>query len=431
MPPKPGGDASGRQNLVQLIELRWIALLGQLLTIAVVAYGFGIRLPLQAMSLVLLALLLLNLTTTYRVRALSRIGVGNVELLAGLLADVAALTALLYFSGGVTNPFIFLYPLQVTLGAVLLEGWAQWFIVATTTLCFGGLSLWYVPLALPNGGVEELFELHVIGLFVCFVLDATLLAVFISRINRNFRLRDQRLAAMRQRAAEEDNIVRMGLLASGAAHELGTPMATMAVILGDWQRMDVFRNDPELNQEVGDMQNEVQRCKQIVNGILRSAGEAPGEASAITTVRGFLDETVDEWRTSRSTNCLVYEPGFSSERTIVSDAVLKQVIHNLLDNAQEASPDWIGMTGRIEDYTLHIAVRDRGPGFTQKTLEQLGTPYNSSKGRPGGGLGLFLVFNVVRKLGGRLNAENRAEGGAAVTLALPLAAISTPDHGTD
>lgn len=430
LPPNPGDDASGRQNLIQLIELRWIALLGQLFTIALVWYGFGIELRLGAMGLVLLGLLLLNLATVFRVRALADVAVGNAELLTGLLFDVAALTALLYFSGGITNPFIFLYPLQVTLGAVLLEGWAQWVIVATTTLCFAGLTQWYEPLSLPNGGVEELFELHSVGLFVCFLLDATLLAVFVSRINRNFWIRDQRLAAMRQRAAEEDNIVRMGLLASGAAHELGTPMATMAVILGDWRRMEVVQKDPELLQEISDMQGEVQRCKQIVNGILRSAGEAPGEASAITTVRQFMDQTVEEWRNTRQVGALDYTPPVRGGQTIVSDAVLKQAIHNILDNALEASPDWVGVAGWIGDEKLHVLVRDRGPGFAPEILGQLGTPYNSSKGTAGSGLGMFLVFNVVRKLGGHLSAENRTQGGAEVSVELPLAAISVPENGT-
>jgi len=427
-PPQPGDDASGQQNLTQLIQLRWIALLGQLITIAVVWYGFGIELQLGAMGTVLFGQLVLNLATIYRVRMLTAMPVGNTELLAGLLFDVAALTALLYFSGGVTNPFIFLYPLQVTLGAVLLEGRAQWVLVATTSLCFAGLTRWYVPLSLPNGDIGELFELHNVGLFVCFLLDAALLAVFVSRINRNFRSRDQRLAAMRQRAAEEDNIVRMGLLASGAAHELGTPMATMAVILGDWRRMAVFQNDPELLQEITDMQDEVQRCKTIVNSILRSAGEAPGEASAITSVRQFLDETVEEWRNSRSVEWLDYTPPVRGGQTIVSDAVLRQVIHNIMDNALEASPQWVGVVGWISDKRLHVLVRDRGPGFTTEILDHLGTPYNSSKRTAGSGLGLFLVFNVVRKLGGRVTAENRIGGGAEVTVELPLAAISVPDH---
>lgn len=421
--PQAGEDASGHQNLAQLIYLRWIALVGQVVTIAFVRYAFGIELNLRAMGSILGALLVLNLLSTYRIQAFHRVPVRNAELLAGLLFDVVGLTALLYFSGGVTNPFIFLFPLQVTLGAVLLEGWAQWAIVEITIVCFGGLTRWYVPLAVPQGGVAELFHLHIIGLFVCFILDATLLAVFVSRINRNIRNRDARLAALRQRAAEEDHIVRMGLLASGAAHELGTPMATMAVILGDWRHMALFHDRPDLLQEINDMQVAVERCKQIVNGILRSSGEARGEAPAVTTPQNFVADTVKEWRSTRAVNRVESRIRIYDERPMVSDPVLKQVICNVLDNALEASPLSVSLNAWQHQGTLCISVRDEGPGFAPNVLKALGKPYNSSKGRAGGGLGLFLVFNVVRKLGGNVTAENRVTGGAEVTVELPLAAL--------
>ncbi len=136
-------------------------------------------------------------------------------------------------------------------------------------------------------------------MLVCFALDAALLVFFVTRINRNLRERDARLATLRQRAAEEDHIVRIGLLASGAAHELGTPLATLSVILGDWRRMPVLAADPELVGEIDAMEAEVQRCKAILTGILVSAGEARGESAALTTLHTFLDDFVEDWREAR------------------------------------------------------------------------------------------------------------------------------------
>lgn len=425
--PASGGDVSGRQNLLQLIQLRWIALFGQVVTILIVEYGLRFDLRIELMAIILAGLAILNILSTYRVSN-PQSEVSNTELLASLLFDVGALTALLYLSGGVTNPFIFLYPLQVTLGAVLLEGWAQWAVVWITVACFAGLTHWYLPLPLPAGGMPELSDLYVFGLFLCFVLDATLLAIFVSRINRNFRNRDARLAALRQRAAEEDHIVRMGLLASGAAHALGTPMSTMAVILGDWQRMPVFRRHPELLREISDMETEVQRCKAIITGILRSAGEPRGEAPAITTAGRFIEEAVEEWRSSRSVEHFDYKVSLAKECTMVADPVLKQVIYNVLDNALEASADGVSFEASRDDDTLFLAVRDQGPGFAPEILDELGKPYNTSKGREGGGLGLFLVYNVVRKLGGSITVENRTGGGAEVRVELPLAALSVEDN---
>src|SRR5207237_5915878 len=138
----------------------------------------------------------------------------------------------------------------------------------------------------------------------CFLLNASLLVIFIGRIGRNLRQRDATLANLRQRAAEEEHIVRMGLLATGAAHELGTPLATLSVILGDWARMAPFAAEPELREEIEEMQVQLQRCKSIVSGILLSAGEARGEAPAETTLHEFLDELVDEWLNTRPVTVL-------------------------------------------------------------------------------------------------------------------------------
>jgi len=425
MTPDPvlGRDPAGRHNLLQLIQLRWIAVTGQLLTIAFVRVVFGIDLPWAAMASIISGLVLVNLVSLYRLRKFTHLEVRNAELLAGLLIDVAVLTALLYFSGGAANPFIFLYPLQVTLAAVLLEGGAQWVVAGVTVLCFAGLMRWSVPLVLPEGGIARLFELHVTGMLVCFVLDAALLAIFVGRINRNFRQRDARLAAMRQRAAEEDHIVRMGLLASGAAHELSTPLSSLSVILGDWRRMPVFWQNPELLAEIADMQAEVTRCKTIVTGILMSAGETRGEAPVVTTIQGFLGKLVDDWRASHANTYLGFFLDADGEQPIVSDSALKQIIVNVLDNACEASPKWVSLVVVQDEDSLTLSVRDRGPGFAPAMLTQIGKPYQSSKGKPGGGLGLFLVVNVVRKLGGIVTAENQPDGGACVTLKLPLAAL--------
>lgn len=422
------GDTTGLKNLLLLVQLRWIAVGGQIVTMGVVHEALDITLPYAAMLAVLAALVGLNLASLAWAR--NRTTVARPALFASLIFDVAALSTQLYLTGGATNPFIFLYVLQVTLGAVLLDAGSLWAMVAFTALCFAGLTLAYRPLQLGTTFGESLFGLHIAGMLICFMLDAALLAVFITRINRNLRQRDSHLANLRQQAAEEDHIVRMGLLASGAAHELGTPLATLSVILGDWRRMPVLTADPELSQEIDAMQAEVRRCKAIVTGILLSAGEARGESAAVTTLHAFLDDLVEDWRVARSVPNITYENRVRDDLPIVSDSALKQVICTVLDNAIEASPRWVGFEASREGEMLVLAVTDSGPGFAPEMLKQIGKPYRSSKGKPGGGLGLFLVVNVVRKLGGRVTAQNRLGGGAAVTLAFPLAALAIETRRT-
>ncbi|HUO23546.1 MAG TPA: ATP-binding protein [Caulobacteraceae bacterium] len=411
---------TARDNLFLLVQLRWIAVVGQVATMALVELGMGVRLPLAQMGAVLAVFGLGNLFSLVRLRGAAP--VTNIELLLNLTFDTLVLTALLYLSGGPTNPFTALYLLQVILGAVLLEAWATWAMVLVSLLCFVGMTFAYQPLILPPTG-PDLFELYIRGALVGFALDAVLLVFFISRINNNLRLRDQRLSALRQRAVEEEHIVRMGLLASGAAHELGTPLATLDVILGDWRQMPKLADDPELAAEIEDMRSEVARCKSIVTGVLLSAGEARAEAASAASLRGYLADIFEEWRARRAPPIATYDDSELSDRKVVADSALKQAITNVLDNAYEASPEAVFMRVRIEGDQLVIVIHDLGPGFTGAMLADIGRPYQSTKGRQGGGLGLFLVVNVVRKLGGRVQARNREIGGAEVKITAPLSAL--------
>lgn len=418
-------DAAGHRNMVQLVQLRWLAVGGQLATILFVHYGMGVNLPLLPMLALVLALVILNLVSMAALR--KRRGIANAELFAALLLDVAALTAQLYMSGGATNPFVSLFLLQVVLGSVLLDRWSSWAVVGVTSLCFAFLVIAYRPLALPASMGQSLFRLHVQGMWACFALMAVLLVLFVTRISGNLRARDAYLADMRQQAAEQDHIVRIGLLATGAAHELGTPLSSLSVALNDWQRMPQIAQTPDMAQEVAEMQAEVQRCKAIVTGILLSAGAERSDGSKPTTIHAFFDALVAEWRITRPYADLHYDNGFGEDMPVVADATLRQVIGNLLDNAFEASTGLISLTVTREDDRLAILVRDTGPGFPADILANIGKPYYSTKSRPGAGLGLFLVVNVVRKLGGEVLARNRTQGGAEVIVTLPLAALALHD----
>ena len=420
----PGAPSSvGARNMQQLVLLRWIAVVGQLLAIVVVHFGLGIALPLQPMLLIVAGLVLFNLASLLYQRQHSRSS--QVALLLALLVDVAALTAQLYLSGGIVNPFVFLYVLQVVLGAVLLPRHYSWLLVVVTSLCVAGLALAHGPVDLPANPARGLSDPYVQGLLVCFVLMAGLSVVFVGRIGAILRARDARLAALRQRAAEEEHIVRMGLLASGAAHELGTPLSTLAVILGDWQHLPHFTSDPELLQDVTEMQAQVLRCKAIVTGILQSAGETRGEAPRETTLSAFVDDIAEEWRRSRPGPEFVLRNRIddADDIAIIADTGLRQMLFNVLDNAMEASPQWLSLDASVADDTLRLVVMDRGPGFALEMLERIGKPYQSSKGTHGRGLGLFLSLNVARSLGGTIEAANLHAGGAAVTVTLPLLAL--------
>jgi two-component system, sensor histidine kinase RegB len=414
-------ETTNRKNLLLLVSLRWFAVVGQVGAIAVADVWLGIPLPIGKMAAVIAFLITLNLVTLYRYG--SGAVIADVELFVDLLLDVATLTVQLYLSGGATNPFVSLFLLQAVLGAVLLQTWFSWTIVAVTSGCFIWLTSFYTEIGFSEMNHEtsqfKIFDLHIYGMFICFLLAAVLLVLFVTRINRNLRDQDLRL-----QSAEEEHVVRIGLLASGAAHELGTPLATLSVILNDWERMPLFRANDDLATELAEMQGELARCKSIVSGILKSSGEARGESSELSNIVTFIEGVVDDWESSRKPTKLNYTNRLHDDIVIVSDLLLKQILFNVLDNAFEASPAWVGLDISRDGDLLVIAVRDAGSGFSPHMLAEFGKPYMSTKQRPGSGLGLFLVVNVLRKLGGKVSATNVPNGGAIVELSLPVTALS-------
>ncbi len=410
-------DAVAADNMRQLVQLRWLAVAGQLVTVLVVGLAWRVPLPLAALLAVIAGLALANLLFTVLLR---RHRVTNGGIFAALLFDVGALALQLFLTGGADNPFISLFLVQIVLGAILLEAWSAWVLVTVACAGFATLTYAHLPLRFPRSLTPAIADLYTWGGWLSFALVSGLLVLFSTRITRNLRARDAYLADLRARAIEADHLVRMGLFASGAAHELGTPLATLSVILGDWRRIPALAADPELAAELADMQAEVGRCKAIVTDILHAAGQPRGEALGRVAAGPFIDEVAAAWRDHP------HAPApFAVERapldgaTLVADPALRQAIWNLLDNAAEASPAGLAMTAVRTGAALVVAVVDEGPGLPAAILADPGQPTRSRKGE-GHGVGLYLAASVARRLGGRLEAVNRDGGGAEVRLVLPL-----------
>ncbi|TFI59338.1 HAMP domain-containing histidine kinase [Sphingomonas parva] len=421
--PGRSPNAAAVENMRQLIQLRWLAVIGQLVAILVAHFALRVPLPLAPLLAVVALLALVNVAFTLTLR---RLWLVPGELLLALLLDMAALTAQLYLSGGATNPFLSLYLLQVVLGAILLGPAMAWLPAVVAIVCWAFLSVRHLPLRLPPAIGTVPADLRLIGEWISFSMVAILLVLFIARISRNLAAREAYVAELRQRAAEEDGIVRMGLFASGAAHELGTPLSTLSVLISDWQRDPALGANPGFREELEEAQSELRRCRQIVSNILHSAGRSRGEAMASVPARALLEDVAADWRAVHGDTPLASRTDALAGTHVVADPALRQVISSLLDNAAEESPDGIALLGEVVGDQLRISILDSGPGFSDEQLARIGTLYQSSKG-PGRGLGLFLASNVARRLGGSLEAANRDDGGAVVRLLLPLASALPED----
>jgi two-component system sensor histidine kinase RegB len=425
--------ATHRKNLRVLISVRGVAFCAQIALILIAEYGFNIVLPIGWMFAVAGILVAFNLYSLYRAQSARPVGVG--DLFLGLLVDVGVLSAQLAFSGGTANPFVSVYMLPVIIGAVMLTQGLAWAIYGLTLVGYLTLAVlsFNQPMpAMPGmasmNGLVDRFNLHMHGMMLGYALSAGLLVFLIMRIRANLQARDDELTAIKTRALQEEHIVRTGLLAAGAAHELGTPLTTLSIILKDLHDLPLPRRKADFAEDVATMQSQVDRCKAIVSDILTATGQTRGEGGKPRALKAFLIELGEVWQAKHAFVDLRLSIA-TGETPVLADRIIEQAVCNLLDNAREASETngsrLVSCTATQTETDVVIEVIDEGPGFDEAVAERIGLPANSTKVAAARhrGHGLYLVAGTLRVLGGGLEWENRPQGGARVCMTIPLAAI--------
>lgn len=407
---------TNRQNLLQLLWLRAIAICGQIITILFVNYFLKISLPLTAMFSVVLILTILSCVSFYRYK--SQKNISDKSLFFELLFDVSALTTQLYFSGGISNPFISLFLLQVIISAILLRPIYAWLIGFMSIACYLWLSINFRELHAfhHHGESGDLFNLHLQGMLISYIFAAILLLIFVTKINKNLKARDQNISLLKQQSLEKEQVIRMGLLATGAAHELSTPLSTISVIINDWKEIDLSKE--ELKKDAKIIEVQLQRCKKIITEILSISKNDRAEQARIASAKTIFDDLINDWKIFRKPENLIYHFHSEDEKKIILDDILIQAFFNIFDNALEESPSWISINIRLTKTEVIITVKDRGKGFEQEILNKIGQPNNSAKN--GNGIGLFLAVKSLQHVEGKLKIENLPNLGAKVEVIIPL-----------
>lgn len=414
--PNPGTHTG---TLARLAGLRWMALAAMAATMAWAAFGLRMELPLPPLALIVCSLVLLNLRTAWRTRHPRP--VSHAEVLGHLLADVAALALVLYFTGGWANPFVSLFLLPVVIGATVLPAAHAGGLALATLAAYTTLGFHHVPLPhLHHEGGTDDFDLHLLGMWASFVLSAGVVAGFVVRLSASLRARDRELAEARERALRDQHVLALGTLAAGAAHRLGTPLGTMAVLLKD---MAADAPDPAAAADLSVLRTQVEACKGIVSDLLASAGRSRPEDGRAETVDRFLVRTVEAWQALRPGVRLHLKPvGPVPGPTILADRSLGDALQSLLDNAADASPDGIEMEARWSGGTLVVEIRDRGQGVPEHVLARAGLEATSTK-PDGHGVGLMIASSALERFGGRVRLRNRGAGGACTVMELPLGGL--------
>ncbi|HKQ26349.1 MAG TPA: ATP-binding protein [Burkholderiales bacterium] len=407
-------------NLRRLFFLRGIAVGGEILAIAAAVGLFGTPLPLTAMGAIIMLQAAVNVRTWMRLRRAAP--VSEAELFLELLADVAALTALLYLSGGSTNPFVSLYLLPLTIAATAFSARYAWAMAGLTIACYSALMFFYVPLGQGHEMHSSAFNLHVLGMWANFLVSAVLIASFVATMSASIRGRDRELAIARERALRDEQVVALGTFAAGAAHELGTPLSTIAVIARELERQ--YAADPSLRDDLHLLRTQVDNCKRIITSMTTAAGLARAGQAKRQSVEEFLAGVAEKWALIRpqvrlSLRC----GGTGSAPQIVGEETVRQTLINILNNAADASPQAVEIEGTWNAAELTIEVRDRGPGITDDIAEKAGRAFFSTKAA-GRGIGLFLANATIERLGGNVALFNRDDGGGCTRVTIPLARLA-------
>lgn len=415
-------DPPGLQNLRRLHALRNFAIAGQTLAVLTAVFGFGIPLPLLPMGVLIAGLTAANLITGRRIAGGRE--VTERELLGQLLLDAGTLAGLLYCSGGAYNPFVWLLLLPVAIAATLLRPAYTRLLAATTVACYSVLMVTHRPLPRDDLLLGHGFQLHVIGMWVGFVISAALMSYFVARMATTLREREHSLAQQREQALRDERLVALGALAAGVAHELGTPLSTMATLAHELQQEHARSgNVKDLQRQMLIFREQIDRCKQALKVMSASAGDLPVEEGRGVAADDYLREVNAEWRALRPRVQSTFSlQGDGPAPRLVADRTLSQALITILHNAADASPDEVSVNARWDSSSLTIDICDRGRGLTSGACASAGKQPFTTKA-DGLGLGLFLAHAVIGRLGGEVALLPRNGGGTCARVCLALAAL--------
>lgn len=417
--------AQSRVRLRTLIMLRWLAIIGQVAAVLFVRYGIDLEFPVGwAMAAIAVSVALnLGLIATRRSQELAR----EWEAAAQLAYDAVQLAVLLALTGGLQNPFVFLFIAPVAVSATILRPSITAMLAALTFACVAVISVWRLPLPWPEGGTLELPVLYELGVAAALLVGLGFTSVYAWRVAAEEERLNIALAAVQAVLAREQTLSALGGLAAAAAHELGTPLATIHLVAKELAR-DAGAADPHA-EDFALLVTQSERCRAILGQLsaMREQGDVMVQRAPI---RALLEEVASP------------HEGLGAEISITIHGEgpleirrMPELVHALggfVENAVGFAKSRVVIEAHWDAEKLEIIVRDDGPGFSSAVLARLGEPYlteRDEEGAAGGlGLGFFISKTLLERTGARLTARNKKspEEGAIVRARWPRAVIEAP-----
>lgn len=410
-------------NLYRLGLIRAVVIIGQCLALIYFTVFKPLGLATTEIAWVLAIYASISIATANRSRL--KIPITNKEFFIHLLVDIIFFSVLLYFSGGASNPFISYYLIPISIAAITLP---RSYTASIALIALSGYSLlltYYIPvMAIAPSHMGHTMagnNLHIIGMWANFAISAAIISYFVSQIARELELQQQKIAEHREQQLENEQLLAIGTLAAGTAHELGTPLNTMRLLVDEMQQAE------NGNKDIALLSQQIDQCKITLKQLQSTANESSSNQYSTQSLQGYFDQLIERWQLMRpELNAKVnYDKSEYPAPDIRFHPTIAQSILNLLNNAADASPTGVEVSISWSDVDVILCIKDFGEGYQTTTSSDL-KPFSTNKA-DGLGLGLFLSQNTVTRFGGSISLDKLPEGGTLTKLCLPINLTKNPE----
>ncbi len=407
-----------------ILNIRWLAIFGQLAALLYTYFIVKLEIPIGPALFVIGLSVAMNVWQTRRTNVTRRKDDQN---FAALSFDVMQLALLLYFTGGLLNPFCILFLAPVFVSAAILRRREAAILVGLVLVCVSLLAVYNFPL--PWGDEPILQQrLYLAGLWLSLLLSAVFIGVYAWWVASGARRLSEELSEARLNFAGEQQAVALGALATSAAHKLGTPLNTITVITHELER-ELHKDDP-IFEDVQLLRSEAERCRIILRELdeyrLVESPDADAEISVATLLREIIDERIE--KSEIAFFIQIHPQDTDHIPKIRRRPEIVQALDDVFRNAETFASSRVTISARNSQQNLQIVVTDDGDGFPDDILERAGQPWNSTRKGDDGhrGLGIFIAQTLIEAVGGSILFGNGYAGGGEVRMILPLSAIVGP-----
>lgn len=410
--------ANHHNNLLQLTYIRTVTLFGQSAAILFALYILQAELNVWILASTLAALALMNLATYARLG--SGWPVTEPEFFTQLVADVVLYGCLLFQTGGATNPFIFLLLVPLIICSATLSQRFSLMMGGLVIGVYSSLLFYFIPIIEADSrhqhALLNLFDLHITGMWINFLLTVGVVTWFIVRMRQSMDRQQERLEEEREKRINDQQLLSLATMAAGTAHELGTPLSTMRVLVSELKAER--KDDPELQEDLDLMRQQIDACNERLQQFTRSVREEQA-SQRLEPFEDILEDVIEQWMIQRPevTHRVIMES--SGETPVIRNSTsLRQSILNILNNAADAAPKDIAVSLNWDDNDITLLIHDQGPGLSLEAHDNLGKPFVSTKGR-GLGIGLFLTATTLARYDGSVRLYNHPDGGTLTEVIIP------------